>query len=772
MIQITLEQAFARAFALEKRGEHVKARAVYDDILAAVPGHPGALLCIARQQRREGELDAARASLGQALEGARTMALPPAEIWLELAALHLAAGAREEARVAYVRALESGPKLGTASLGLGNLAFDEGDYVAAEAHYREAIERTPGGVAWVNLALALEAQRRLDDAEAAASEALKLVPQLPAAWETAASVALNRGELLTAEERCRQGLERFGEHAALLHLLGEAHRRSGALATAREVLLRAAGSAPRNADIRVSLARVTRALGRVADARREIDHALELGASSVEAFDILGLICQAQGNLPGALDAYARAFERWPSRTGLVANYAKALRTACDFERAETIEGRLLALATDPAGDPRCPPMEAIIAGAGAAQQCAIARRWSASQLPRVVAPAPISRRGTRLRVGYLSSDFREHPTAHLIVGLFERHDRTRVEGFAYSTAADDGSAIGRRVRAAFEHWHDLLAIEDTANAERIRADSLDVLIDLNGHTSGGRFGVLALRPASVQIDYMGFPGTIGYDAIDAIVGDPIVVPPDADVHYAERVIRLPRCYLVTDGSRTMPGRPGRASLGLPENAVVLMSFNQTHKLTRAFFDVWLDALGQVPEAVLWLWAPAEIARRNLRAHAARRGIETERILFADRVPQEDHIARLRAADLALDVLPYGSHTTGVDALWAGVPMLTCCSETFAGRVGASLLHATGLDELVTRDLAEYRAALLALAKDRARLAGYRDYLDRERPRLPLFDTEGFTSDWERMLESVASGSNAARLQPTDSFARQHHSAP
>jgi len=758
---ITVEQAFANAFAFEKSGERVKARALYDDILAAIPGHPGALLCIARQQRLEGDADAARTNLERALEGARTMALPTVEILLELADLHRASGAGDAARTAYAQALEAAPGTPAASVGLGNVAFDAGDYRAAERHYRDAIAQAPAGMAWIGLAFALEAQWRLDEAESAASNALQYASHFPEAWQVGVSVALNRAEFALAGERCRQGLERFGRHAALLHLLGRVLVRIGAFAAARETLAGAASAAPENADIRVTLAGVYRVLGRIPDARRELEQAIELGASSPEAFNLLGLVSEAQGDLPAALEAYARAVERGPAIMPSLANYAAALRAACHFERAEATERRLLALVDDPASDPRCPPMLAIIAGANGAQQKTIARRWSASRLPRVAAPVPIRTRGLRLRVGYLSSDFREHPMAHLIVGMFERHDRNRIETFAYSTSADDASAIGRRVRAAFEHWRDLPATAHAVNAEQIHADALDVLIDLNGHTRGGRLDMLALRPAPVQIHYMGLPGTIGYEAISAIVADAIVIPPAADVHYAEQVIRLPRCYYVTDGSRTLPPRPERSAVGLPEEAVVLMCFNQTYKLTRAVFDVWLDVLAQAPAAVLWLWAPHPLTRQNLLEYAARRGIGSNRIVFASRVPQEEHIARLRVADLALDVLPYGSHTTGVDALWAGVPMLSCRGDTFAGRVGASLLHAPGLDELDTDDLASYRAALFALANDGERLSGYREYLDRERTRLELFNTEGFTRDWERMLESVAGG--APRQQRTNS---------
>jgi predicted O-linked N-acetylglucosamine transferase (SPINDLY family) len=366
--------------------------------------------------------------------------------------------------------------------------------------------------------------------------------------------------------------------------------------------------------------------------------------------------------------------------------------------------------------------------------------------LPKVAAPAVIAERGSRLRVGYLSCDLHTHATAHLTAGLFERHDRARFAIHAYSYGPDDGSPMRRRLHAAFEHWTEVGRMSDADCAKTIRADGIDVLVDLKGHTGGARLGILAHRPAPVQLHYLGYPGTLGYDGVDGIVADAEVVPSGNEHCYHERVWRLPRCYQVNDDRRPLPSPTPRAPLGLPDDALVLACFNQTYKLTRPFFAAWLDALRANGNALLWLYVPLPLAQENLRAEAARAGIDPERIRFAPRVGQLAHIARLRAVDLALDTLPYGAHTTGSDALWAGVPLLSCRGTTFAGRVGASLLDAVGLAELTTDSLDAYRTLLLALGSDRERLARYRTYLERERERLPLFDTAGFTRDFEVLL--------------------------
>ena len=265
-----------------------------------------------------------------------------------------------------------------------------------------------------------------------------------------------------------------------------------------------------------------------------------------------------------------------------------------------------------------------------------------------------------------------------------------------------------------------------------IADDALDVLVDLKGHTQGSRIGILARRPAPVQIHYLGFPGTIAHESIDAQVADPIVVPPGAEGNYHERVLRLPVCYQVNDRNRPLPPAASRAQSGLPERGLVLVSFNQTYKLGRAFVDLWLDVLAGHDDAVLWLNVPHALARENLRAAAVARGIAPDRIVFAPFAKQCDHLARLRCADLALDVLPYGSHTTGSDALWCGVPLLTLTGATFAGRVGTSLVHAVGLPELAVDSMEDYRATLHALAHDRERLARYKAHLERERYSVPL----------------------------------------
>jgi protein O-GlcNAc transferase len=347
--------------------------------------------------------------------------------------------------------------------------------------------------------------------------------------------------------------------------------------------------------------------------------------------------------------------------------------------------------------------------------------------------------RNEKIKVAYISSDFRLHPLSFLMAELFELHDRSQFEVIGVSLGPDDGSDMRSRLVAAFDRFIDVQRIGDQEVARLINDLQIDIAVDLNGHTQGARPGIMALRPAPLQVSYMGLPGTMGADFIDYIIADAIVLPVDQQLHYTENIVQLPDCYMVNDRKRTISSRtPTREELGLPTEGFIFCCFNNNWKITPAVFDVWMRLLKAVERSVLWLFRDNEDAETNLRKEAAARGIDPTRLVFADRLPLEDHLARHRLADLLLDTLPYNAHTTASDALWVGVPVVTCQGKAFAGRVAASLLNAVGLPDLVTHSLEEYETLALRLAADRTLLCGFRDRLDHNRLRFPLFDTDRF----------------------------------
>lgn len=379
---------------------------------------------------------------------------------------------------------------------------------------------------------------------------------------------------------------------------------------------------------------------------------------------------------------------------------------------------------------------------------------------------APIPAAGRRLRVGYLSGDLRGHPVGMIVAEVIERHDRTRVEVFAYSTTDSDGSAIRSRLEATFDHFVDVreLPIEDIVR--RIRGDSIDVLVDLAGWTAESRPEALAQRCAPVQVNWLGFAGTMGDERLaDYVLGDPVVTPPEDAECFSEHIVRLPHCYLPADTTALPKAAPARATEGLPDNGFVFCSLNNSYKFNPAVFDLWAKILSQARGSVLWLSRVSESVATHLREEIEARGIDGDRLIFARRVPEhEDHIARLQLADLALDPFPYNSHSTGVDTLWAGVPMIALRGSTFAGRVGASLLTAVGLTELIADSVCDYQRLALELYADRERLQNLRNRLIHARTTAPLFDMGRFARDLEDvylLLTRRSVSDNAAMTEPS-----------
>jgi predicted O-linked N-acetylglucosamine transferase (SPINDLY family) len=378
-------------------------------------------------------------------------------------------------------------------------------------------------------------------------------------------------------------------------------------------------------------------------------------------------------------------------------------------------------------------------------------------QVPDTPRHDPASRQGRqKIRLGYLSGEFREQATAILMAGLYERHDRSRFEIIAVDNGSADRSAMAERLKRAFDDWIDIGELNDIQAAAKIRDAGIDILITLNGYFGKHRMGVFAHRPAPLQVNYLGFPGTLGAPYIDYIIADPVVIPAHEQRFYDEQVVTLPGCYQANDDrGRTIAAQPSRTEAGLPEHGFVFCNFNQSYKLTPDTFASWMRILNRVERSVLWLLEAVAPFAGNVARHAKAHGVSPGRILFApDRSPDQ-HLARLGLADLFLDSLPYNAHTTGSDALWAGVPLLTRRGTAFPGRVAASLLYAAGLPELVTETVEDYEALAIKLATDPESFKALKSRLTRN---CPLFDTDLFRRSleaaygrmWDRWLSGAA----------------------
>lgn len=478
-----------------------------------------------------------------------------------------------------------------------------------------------------------------------------------------------------------------------------------------------------------------------------------------EAIDKLAGALLNADRVQEALACYSGLLEIEPDNVGYLGSYVYAGLRQCHWDSLKLNIDRLRAM-SDGFNKPALGPFQAMAMPGLSAPEL---RRISEINARNTVAPSVFNqpplvgkrvgqrRPGQALRVGYLSYDFKDHPVANLLAQVIEQHDRQRVEVFGYSVGPDDGSDIRKRLIGAFDHFVDISALGVESSANRIFDDAIDILVDLQGWTTGERASMLALRPAPIQVNWLGYPGTIGSRRFaDYLLGDRIATPHEHAACYAEEIVHMPHCYLPIDATQGLLDAPTRAEAGLPEKGFVFCSLNNPYKLNPQVFDVWCKVLRETPGSCLWLIKPPGSGADNLIREAVARGVDPNRIVFASYVKSRaSYLARLQLADLALDPSPYNSHSSGMDFLWAGVPLVTLLGDTFSGRVGASLVTAAGLPECVTHSWDEYLALSLDLYRNPERLAMLRQRLVSGRKSAPLFDMERFTGDLENVYSSL-----------------------
>lgn len=677
-------------------------------------------------------------------------------------------GRREEAGAAFREAIRLDPALPAAHNALGNLLMDLGDANAAIASFRAAIAARPDYErAYLNLGRALQMQGALDEAGAAYEEALRLRPRYSIACNNLGALRLVQGRPAEAVEHLQRAIEVQSDYPEAHANLGSAYAALGDPGKSCGHFQRAIQHRPNYARAHHGLGQALESVGEYIAAVRSYREAIRHDPKLAAAHESLGNLLLLQPDLEGARAALERALELDPANAHAFSRLVYTRQMLCDWRNRDADLARLWsdAEARIAAGEATpVSPLNAVMLPWSAARQLAVARSHSrvfaenAAKLKGELAGEPLppmaepgAAAGGRLRIGYLSNEFRDHAVSHLVQGVFELHDRERFEVFGYSFGVDDGSSYRKRIAAGCEHFRDLREKSLTESARAIRGDRLHVLVDLQGYAGFPRMALMAQRLAPIQVNYLGHPGTTGADFIDYLIGDPVVTPAAHAADYPERLVRLPNCYLATDHTQPIAADAGsRADHGLPEKAVVFCAFNTSYKLEPRGFDVWMRILHRVPGSVLWLSPAAGAAAGNLLREAAARGVPTERIVFARRMPgKAEHLARHKLADLFLDTLDYNGHTTGCDALWAGLPVLTCPGETFASRVGASMLTAIGLGELIARDLESYERLAVELAQDPQRLQALRDKLARQRTAAPLFDTPRLVRNLEAAYEEM-----------------------
>ncbi|HXJ01959.1 MAG TPA: tetratricopeptide repeat protein [Micropepsaceae bacterium] len=714
------------------------------------------------------------------------------------------AGRLAEAAAIYSEILKQQPAHFEALHALGVLRYQAGDLLAAERLIAEALLINPGAAdAHYNRGSLLLKLNRHEEALACFASALAVKPDYTEAHGNRGAALMRLGRHaealadLDAVVRLRSG------SAEAWYMRGVALRRLTRYKEAHASFTKALEIKPNYSDALRSRSEASLRLENFSSALADAEQARALDPNNAEAWQLCADADVKLGRPEAALASYDRALALKPGTPDVIYNRATTLLTLRRFDEAIQGFGQVLQI------DPDYPfargslvfgklcnadwrdlddeiaaaraamrrgtllaPFHTLILSAPEEQLHEVARAFSAQKFPP--APEPLWKgeiyRHDRIRIAYLSGNFHNHVVARLLADVFEHHDHERFEIFAFSFGPDDKSQMRARLEHAFDHFVDIQSERPELTAHRLRELEIDIAIDLMGFTEDCRPTILPHRPAPVQVNYLGYAGTMGADYIDYIIADRTVIPNDSSTHYSETVARLPHSYLPGGGTRSISeSTPSRASAGLPGRGFVFCAFHHVYKITPRMFDIWMRLLGSVEESVLWLPRTGANAAANLKREATARGIAPDRLVFANFVATDaDHLARLRLADLFLDALPYNAHGTACDALLAGVPLITVSGESFPGRVAASLLRAVGMEDMIAPSLAAYESMALGFARDPAALRAIRARLAANLRTAPLFDTARFTRDlesayrtmWERSQNGLAPQSFAVERTP------------
>ena len=618
--------------------------------------------------------------------------------------------------------------------------FDE-----ALASYDEAIKLNPNNAdAYNNRGNTLQELKRLDEALASYDEAITREPSHPEPYNNRGNTLRDLARLDLALVSYDEAIKRKPDYASAYRNRGitlhKLHRLEDALASYDEALRHR----PVDADTYNDRGNTLQSLKRLDKALADYDEAIKLKPEFAGAYYNRGNTLQELKRLDEALASYGHAEKIKPDYDYWYGTWLHTKMRLCDWNEADD---RVAELGRKiECGINATPSFPVLALIDSPALQRKAAEIWVNDKYPTSHALPAIAKRSRhkRIRIGYYSADFQNHATAYLIAELFERHDRRKFELVAFSFSPDTTDDMHRRVCAAFDQFVDIRNEADRDVALLSRNMEIDIAVDLKGYTRDARVGIFACRAAPLQASYLGYPGTTGADYFDYLIADNTLIPDSNRQHYSEKIAYLPHSYQVNDRGRTIASKTfSREELGLPRTDFVFCCFNNSYKITPASFDGWMRLLKQVDGSVLWLLRDNPTAVRNLRREAAARDVNAERLVFADRMPVADHLARHRAADLFVDTFPCNAHTTASDALWAGLPVLTLMGESFAGRVAASLLKAIGLPELIATSQEQYEALAVELATNSERLGRIRRKLERNRLTTPLFDTGMFTNHIE-----------------------------
>jgi len=664
-----------------------------------------------------------------------------------LGVVHAQQGRYLEARELTAQALTINPASLEALTNQGDILRALNLFEQALEYYDRALIITPSDPDLLIVrALALQTMQRFDEALTSYSKAISLGPAHFEALNNRGVIHMKRGHYGDAVRDFSEALTLRPGSIDTLNNQGKALRELNRLSEALEVYDSALRLAPADWQLLNDRGLVLAALGRTDEAVTSFSDAhcsnqkdANILYNRANSFCAMGLFDSAAADYENAITLdrnHHHAFD----------GMANVALLTCDWKRVKKIEGEMAGqfIQRDFRVQPGvllgyCDDPELLLQAA----KCHTTKKTNHVGPQALNTKQAEIRSSSKIRIAYLSPDFNQHATTYLINELIELHDRKTFDVIGLSFGKDDSSEMRRRVVSAFDQFYDVAGYSDYEVAQLLRSQNISIAIDLNGHMRNSRSRILSYRPCPIQINYLGYPGTMGADFIDYIIADRVVAPFEHQSYFTEAIVHLPNCYQVNDSRRSVPKKGlTRSHVSLPENAFVFCCFNNSWKITAPMFEVWMRLLKNVPHSVLWLLSDNKWARANLSEEAASRGVDSRRLIFAERLAPEDHLARHRLADLFLDTLPYNGHTTASDALRMGLPLVTCLGKSFQGRVAASLLNAAGMEELMTSNLTDYEALALQLARDGELLARVRAKLD-DVMKTPLFDTRAFCHDIE-----------------------------
>lgn len=678
------------------------------------------------------------------------------------------AGQLAEAQSLYQQVLAAQPLHADALHMLGLVYYQTNRPALAVQCIAQALEISPRQLDYLNhYGLALRANNQIEAAIKNFKQAILLHPKDLDVQLNLANTLLTANQFEEAAIYYRRVLRAIPNkedvREALCHCLSSLGNQAHAIANyaqAAVYLQEALQCSPPNAALLYNLANAQRELGKPAEAAKNYQLAIALCPNDADIFNNLGNVQRELGQLDLAIESYQKALALNPALYHAKVHLVHQKQHICDWKNLDKDIAEIRHWVKTQPNAQISPFAFLAMPTTTAAEQKICANNWVQNryielfkyrqQLNFTFNTPPCNK---KLKIGYLSADFRLHPLAFLVSELIELHDRAHFEVIAFSYGTNDKSAARVRLEKAFNQFHDIRHLSEIDAAKKIYACEIDILVDLTGFTQTSRSGIAALQPAPINVNWLGFPGTMGAlhnkPLFDYILTDDFITQPDVANNYAEKIATLPHCYQPNDRKRPIGKTPTRQKCNLPENTFVFCCFNQSFKITPDIFGIWMRLLQAIPNSVLWLLDCNPWAKQNLIRVAATHYVSAERLIFAPRVAIADHLARHTHADLFLDTLPYNAHTTCSDALWMGVPVLTCTGDTFAARVAGSIINAAGLPELITDSLHDYENKALQLAQNPDTLAIIKQKLIAEKMTSDLFDTASFAKSLEMLYQKI-----------------------